>query len=77
MNNIVFLNFDFFNTEKIKYFNNVNSLLNKNKYKLILLSSTDINKAKFSVSKFEFDKFYIKDNFSKIKKILKFTKKKE
>lgn len=77
MRNIVFLNFDNFTKEKTIFFNNVNKILNENEFKLVLLSSVDIEGKKFDFYKFDYKKFYIQGDLKKIKKILNFTKKKE
>lgn len=77
MKNIVFLNFDYFTKEKTIFFNNVNKILNKDQFKLIILSSTDIKSKKFDFYKLDYKKYYIQSDLKKIKKILNFTKQKE
>ena len=49
--NIVFLNFDYFTKEKTDFFNNVNKILSKKKFRLIILSSIDIQNPKFEFNK--------------------------
>ncbi len=77
MNNIVFLNFDNFTKEKTKFFNEINKILNKDKFRLVVLSDTDIQKPKFETSILNYKKFFIKGNIKQIKNILKLSKKKE
>lgn len=77
MNNIVFLNFDNFTKEKTKFFNEINKILNKDKFRLVVLSDTDIQKPKFETDILNYKKFFIKGNIKKIKNILKLSKKKE
>ena len=75
--NIVFLNFDYFTKEKTDFFNNVNKILSKKKFRLIILSSIDIQNPKFEFNKLIYEKYYVQGNIKKIKKILNITKQKE
>ena len=58
MKNIVFLNLDYFTKKKIIFFNNVNKILNKDQFKLIILSSTDIENKKFDFYKLDYKNIF-------------------
>lgn len=74
MKNIIFLNFDIFNKEKTRFFNNVNKEINKKNYQLITLSSQKILNSKFQCQIMDFENYYIKDNLKLIKSKINISK---
>jgi hypothetical protein len=54
-NNILFLNFDKFNNDKVFFFNNVEKIIKKKNYSFFLLSTIKIDNAEFKSKVFNFE----------------------
>lgn len=74
-NNILFLNFDKFNNDKVSFFNNVEKIIRKKNYSFFFLSTIKIDNAEFKSKVFNFESVKIKNNFNHFLKKIGITKK--
>ena len=73
-NNILFLNFDKFNNNKVFFFNNVEKIIKKKNYSFFFLSTIKIDNAEFKSKVFNFESIKIKNNFNHFLKKIGITK---
>lgn len=74
-NNILFLNFDKFNNDKVIFFNNVEKIITKKNYSFFFLSTIKIDNAEFEYKEFNFESVKIKNKSNHFLKKFGITKK--